>query len=71
LDLVLYKVGYMYFAPQGCPPEGRKKISLSLKGVTFRESLNAIARAHGNAVWRFRQLECGGRKSFSLDFAAK
>ena len=58
------------FCP-GCPPKETKKFSISLKEVTVRESLNAIARAHGNAVWWFRQSECGGRKSFSLDFAAK
>lgn len=56
------------FCPQGCPTEETKKISVSLKGATVRECLNAIARAHGNAVWWFRQSECGGRKTFSLDF---
>ena len=59
------------FCPQGCPTEETKKISVSLKGATVRESLNAIARAHGNAVWWFRQSECGGRKTFSLDFNSK
>lgn len=62
--------GTYVFCP-GCPPKETKKISVSLKGVTVRESLNAIARAHGNAVWQFRQSECSGRKSFSLDFAAQ
>jgi hypothetical protein len=62
--------GVYVFCP-GCPPKETKKISINLEGVTVRESLNAIARAHGNAVWSFRQSECGGRKSFSLDFAAK
>ncbi len=62
--------GVYVFCP-GCPPKEGKKISVSLKDATVRECLNAIASAHGNAVWRFRQSECGGRKSFSLDFAAK
>ena len=62
--------GVHVFCP-GCPPGETKKISMSLRDVTVREALNAIARAHGNAVWRFGQRECGGRKSFSLDFAAK
>ena len=29
----------------------RQKVSLSLTNVTVREALNAIARAHGTAVW--------------------
>jgi hypothetical protein len=62
--------GTYVFCP-GCPPKETKKFSVSLQGVTLREALNAIARAHGSAVWWFRQSECGGRKSFSLDFAAK
>lgn len=62
--------GTYVFCP-GCPPKETKKISVNLKGVTVREALNAISRAHGTAVWRFSQSECSGRKSFSLDFAAK
>ena len=63
--------GVSVFCPQGCPAEETKKFSVSLKGVTVRESLNAIARAKGTAVWRFRQSQCGGRKSYSIDFNAK
>jgi hypothetical protein len=60
------------FCPEGCAPkEKAKEISISLRNVTVRESLNALARVNGNAVWRFRQSECGGRKYFSLDFASK
>ena len=62
--------GAQIFCP-GCPAKEKKTFSISLNDVTVRESLNAIARAHGNAVWSFRQLECGGRKSYSLDFNAK
>lgn len=62
--------GVYAFCP-GCPPKETKKISVNLKDVTVREALNAISRAHGTAVWRFSQSECGGRKSFSLGFAAK
>jgi hypothetical protein len=62
--------GAYVFCP-GCPAKERKTFSVSVKGVTVRESLNAIARAHGSAVWSFRQSQCGGRRFFSLDFAAK
>jgi hypothetical protein len=44
-----------------------KKISVSLKGVTV-EALNAIARAHVSAVWKFSGSEFSDRKSFSPEF---
>lgn len=62
--------GAHIFCP-GCPAKEKKTFSVSLNDVTVRESLNAIARAYGNAVWSFRQSQCGGRKSYSLDFNAK
>jgi len=53
----------------------RKKLSLSLTNVTVREALNAIARAHGSAVWILvTQEDCGlskGRKFFDLHFISK
>jgi hypothetical protein len=55
----------------GSMPE-RKKLSLSLTNVTVREALNAIARAHGSAVWILvRQDDCGPTnesKFFNLHF---
>lgn len=62
--------GAYVFCPD-CPPKETKKFSVRLKGVTMREALNTIARAHGNAVWSFSQSDCGGQKIFSIDFAAK
>jgi hypothetical protein len=53
----------------------RKKLSLSLTNVSVREALNAIARAHGSAVWVLvKQEDCGvsnGRKFFDLHFISK
>lgn len=62
--------GPYLFCP-GCPPKEPKKISINLKSVTVREALNAISRAHGTAVWKFSHWQCGGQKSFSLDFAGQ
>lgn len=62
--------GAYAFCPE-CPPKETKKFSVRLKGVTVREALNAIASAHGNAVWSFSQSDCGRQKIFSLDFAGK
>jgi hypothetical protein len=61
--------GTYVFCP-GCPAKEKKTFSVTVKDVTVRDSLNAIARAHGSAVWSFRQSQCGGRRFFSLDFAA-
>jgi hypothetical protein len=54
----------------------RKKVSLSLTNVTVREAVNAIARAHGSAVWILiiKQEDCGlsnGSKFFDLHFISK
>ena len=53
----------------------RKKVSLSLTNVTVLEALNAIARAHGSAVWILvKQDDCGlsnVRKFFDLHFISK
>lgn len=35
--------------------------------VTVREALNAIARAHGSAVWAYTEHRCG-TNAFSIDF---
>ena len=62
------------FSMDGREPE-RKKVSLSLTNVTVREALNAIARAHGSAVWILvKQEDCGlgnGSKFFELHFISK
>jgi hypothetical protein len=62
--------GVYVFCPE-CPPTEKKKISVNLKDITVREALNAIARAHGAAVWRFSQSKCSGSESFSLEFSAE
>jgi hypothetical protein len=62
------------FSMDGRQPE-RKKLSVSLTNVTVREALNAIARAHGSAVWILvKQEDCGlsnGSKFFDLHFISK
>ncbi len=63
--------GVYRFNPQNPTPKVGRKISLSLRNVTVREALNAIARAHGNAVWILTQGECDGRNLFSIDFVSR
>jgi hypothetical protein len=47
-----------------------KTFSIALNNATVAEALNAIAKAHGVAVWVLVKNECsnGGRKSFSIKF---
>jgi len=46
-----------------------ENISLSLTNVTVHEALNAIARAHGRAIWNYTEfVECDGKKEYSIKF---
>ncbi|MCI0556833.1 MAG: hypothetical protein L0287_38325 [Anaerolineae bacterium] len=46
----------------------KRNISLSLKNVTVYDALNAIARAHGKAIWNYTEWECNGQKEYSIKF---
>ncbi|MCP9495953.1 MAG: hypothetical protein MSG64_16010 [Pyrinomonadaceae bacterium MAG19_C2-C3] len=64
----IFRGGLGYFDPAK-PNKDRsvQKISLTLENITVREVLNAIARAHGSAVWSYTELHCG-TKRFELKF---
>lgn len=51
--------------------EDRKQITLRLKNVTVQEILNAIVRAHGQAVWVYSEGRCGKRNEIRLEFIAQ
>jgi hypothetical protein len=38
------------------------------QNLTVRKALNAIARAHGNAVWNYREQRCNAEDKFSIGF---
>jgi len=47
----------------------KENITLSLTNVTVYEALNAIARAHGRAIWNYTEfVECDGKKEYSINF---
>jgi hypothetical protein len=48
--------------------EPTKGYPLHLQNATVREILNALARAHGSAVWSYQERRCGGPKEFSIRF---
>jgi hypothetical protein len=45
-----------------------RKFSVHCRGVTFREALNAIARAKGHAVWSYAERHCNGVNELFLSF---
>lgn len=45
-----------------------KRYTVSCENVTLREALNAIVRAHGRAVWAYREKRCEGKLEFFIDF---
>jgi hypothetical protein len=55
----------------GSDENGGRKFSVNVENATVRETLNAIVRAQGKAVWAYTQQQCNGTKSFSIDFLVR
>jgi hypothetical protein len=53
----------------GSPP--REKYTVECRDVTVREALNAIVRAHGRAVWEYKEQRCDGKIVYTVNFIAK
>lgn len=64
----LFRGGTGYYDPNH-EGSAAKVFSVSLDGATVREALNAIAHAHGRAMWTHRGANCSGRNDFELDFS--
>lgn len=47
------------------------QFDVNCKDVTLRDALNAIARAHGRAVWSYTERYCNGKNMFSIDFVVE
>ncbi|MGH9967655.1 MAG: hypothetical protein ACREBG_07445 [Pyrinomonadaceae bacterium] len=54
----------------GLSSPGQDQVTLRLyrKNVTLREALNAIACAHGSAVWQYSEWHCDGKTEFAIEF---
>lgn len=63
----LLRGGLGYYDPNREESAG-KVFSVSLGGATVREALDAIARAHGRAMWSYHWINCSGRSHFEVDF---
>jgi len=50
---------------------GPSEVSVDVKDLNLREALNALVRAHGRAIWEYREYRCGGTNEFSIDFVAQ
>lgn len=67
----LLRGGIGYYNPHPDASTGVKTFSVSRDNVTVREALNAIARAHGRAVWVFKQGGCNGNVFFEVYFSTQ
>lgn len=44
---------------------------LTISDLTVRESLSAISRANGKAVWEYRERHCNGKAEFQVQFVVR
>lgn len=64
----VFRGGLGYFEPPKRDKNGNiQGLTVVCENVTVREALNAIARAHGSAIWAYTEHRCG-TDAFSLDF---
>jgi hypothetical protein len=55
----------------GSVAEDKPTLNLNRRNVTLRGALNAIASAHGSAVWAYAERHCNGRDQFRIDFLVR
>jgi hypothetical protein len=47
------------------------RIKVDVSDITLRDALNALVRAHGRAIWEYREFRCNGTNEFSVNFVAR
>src|SRR5262245_12108745 len=62
------QIGISELRRPGFVDEKSHGITLDIRNATVMEALNAIAKAHGSAVWEYREQNCDGRNEFSIQF---
>lgn len=66
-----FRGGVGHYEPPRKRADGSIEVlSVDIKDVTLRGALNAIARAHGSAVWYYAEHRCGST-AFTLEFLAQ
>ncbi len=53
------------------PLKAPTPFTVRCRNVTFREALNAIVRAHGGAVWEYKERHCDGANEFWVEFVSQ
>jgi hypothetical protein len=64
-------VGLSDLKRPGSASADRPPLNLNLRDVNLRDALNAIASAHGSAVWAYTERHCRSRDQFSIDFLVR
>lgn len=62
------RLGYFNSSGNTDADRPHRKLSLKYKNVTVREALNAIVRAHGRAIWAYKQGNSNGESWFEINF---
>jgi hypothetical protein len=62
------EIGLRALERPGSPKLDDRQFDIHLHDVTVRTVLNAIARQHGTAVWRYVEARCNNSHEFSLSF---
>lgn len=62
------RIGMSDLRRPGSARTNEQSYSISLRNVTLRGALNAVARAHGKAVWEYRERHCNGKTEFQIQF---
>lgn len=65
------RIGMSDLRRPGSAPINERRYSISLRNVTLREALNAIARLHGRAVWEYRERHCNDKTEFQIQLLVR
>ena len=57
--------------PGSVNSEATNGLALRLHNVTVRQALNAVVRAHGNAIWSYKEKRCNGSDEFVINLVVR
>lgn len=71
VDNLGFKDSFERIQGSGSLPKDQPGFSVHCENVTVREALNAIAKAHGRAVWVYKERHCKSKHGFSIEFTVQ